>query len=472
VRALLLLAAGPCMALGFGIAAVLAPAPYASTSKVEAGDDVLVVGLDRAPRERSSSAASAGATGATGIAAPSEQREAAAPRAVPTIPARVDLVDAETGRTIRGAVWSWERNGSPTASGETVDIPYDADLLRVRRFVAPGPGTPQARSLWDVVWVGLSRYASSVVATWPFAPEADVFIALTAQGAPPPPHWRIGFSAWVAGRHYVASAVPRVGGVRLEGLPFLRAARWSVHVTARCGDRACGGSAQGVMAADGAEPVIADVDLPPIDESFEEPDFNDYIGCGGCCCGGTFVAEPSDPASVVATALRRDGRPAARCVVQLMPLEPHRRFFSGRTDAQGRIRWTSVSAGAFALELREPGLVPTSVVVTIEAGVENVVALREQPGATVDVVVQDERGDGVPFAELRVKQPSEQEWIDLVDGVQRLDPFVDVRGRRVLENVEPGEVSIEAIYADRKGRGVVRVEPGGSARLAITIAHE
>jgi len=115
--------------------------------------------------------------------------------------------------------------------------------------------------------------------------------------------------------------------------------------------------------------------------------------------------------------------------------------------------------------------VPTSRIVSITEGAEHVFELREQLGATIDVFVQDERGDGVPFAELSVKQPSGEDWIDLVDGVQRLDRFVSARGWRELQNVEPGEVEIEAVYADRKGSGVVRVSPGNSARLWITIAH-
>jgi hypothetical protein len=86
--------------------------------------------------------------------------------------------------------------------------------------------------------------------------------------------------------------------------------------------------------------------------------------------------------------------------------------------------------------------------------------------------------------------PTAGEVVDAETGVQRIDPYVDARGRRTLRALEPGVVTVEAAWASRRGtasrsgrtagtltanagtrtgRGNVVVEDGSTASVRIVV---
>jgi hypothetical protein len=90
--------------------------------------------------------------------------------------------------------------------------------------------------------------------------------------------------------------------------------------------------------------------------------------------------------------------------------------------------------------------------------------------ARIDVSVVDTLGREVPFAQLEVTQPSQLPWCDLDGSTQRIDPYVDARGRRTLRNLEAGTIAILARQGELVGRAEVEVEAGGRRSVRITLA--
>ena len=97
------------------------------------------------------------------------------------------------------------------------------------------------------------------------------------------------------------------------------------------------------------------------------------------------------------------------------------------------------------------------------------VDVAEAAGGAVDVLVVDADGDPLPFAQVEVTQPSRVPWVELEDGVQRLDGYVDGRGRRVFRGVEPGHVELSVRFGSRRERAAVEVDEGGVVRVQVTL---
>jgi hypothetical protein len=93
-------------------------------------------------------------------------------------------------------------------------------------------------------------------------------------------------------------------------------------------------------------------------------------------------------------------------------------------------------------------------VAVVRAGTESDVVLREPFGGTLDLVVTDGNGDPRPSARFQV---TGARVFDVVDGVQRLDRYVDARGRRTLARVEPGDVTVTATWGSHRGTAQVTV---------------
>lgn len=60
-------------------------------------------------------------------------------------------------------------------------------------------------------------------------------------------------------------------------------------------------------------------------------------------------------------------------------------------------------------------------------------------------------------------------WVDEHDGVQRVDPFTDHRGRRRLERVEGGEVELSARWGTRRGSVKVEVREDDVTRATVVV---
>ena len=98
--------------------------------------------------------------------------------------------------------------------------------------------------------------------------------------------------------------------------------------------------------------------------------------------------------------------------------------------------------------------------------------MREIVGGDVEIFVRDTDGNPVPFAALDVRRADGQSWYDVDDaGVQRLDPYVDVRGRRLLTHLPPGTLRVHATFGTRHGAGEVEVVDRGRRVLPITVSR-
>jgi hypothetical protein len=173
--------------------------------------------------------------------------------------------------------------------------------------------------------------------------------------------------------------------------------------------------------------------------------------------------DPRTLGTLSVVALRRDGAPAAGASVRLEMLRDM------QADAAGRVRFEGVPAGAYTLILREPGLVPTRLDAIVVAQETRDVVLREGEGGAIRVSVVDEEGRGLPFATIELFQPSGVRFVDLEDGVQRLDMFTDQDGRRRFGHVEASTVRVSASWGSRRVGTMVDVLEGRDVPVTIVL---
>lgn len=181
------------------------------------------------------------------------------------------------------------------------------------------------------------------------------------------------------------------------------------------------------------------------------------------------VEGPSPDPSLLGTVrlqlIDRDGKPAAGVPVAA-------RDVAGTTDKDGRVTLVGVHQGTFPIRVREDGWTfPVTSVTLVGRQVTEVVA-REISGGDVEILVRDGDGNPVPFAALEVARADGQIWYDLDDaGIQRLDPYVDVRGRRLLTHQPPGTLRVRATLGTLKGEAEVQVVDRGRRVLPITVVR-
>jgi hypothetical protein len=169
----------------------------------------------------------------------------------------------------------------------------------------------------------------------------------------------------------------------------------------------------------------------------------------------------------VATASRTDGRPAAGAQVDL--LGPNDEVDSGEISATGTVRVGGLVPGRWTVTLRGRGVLGVRKAVTVEAGKESPVNLREPLGASLRVRVLDTAGRGLPFAVLSVRPSVGSGWWDVTKGVQRLDPYVDHGGARTIPRLPPGPTEIVATYGRRKGSATITLIDASVQEVTITL---
>jgi hypothetical protein len=86
------------------------------------------------------------------------------------------------------------------------------------------------------------------------------------------------------------------------------------------------------------------------------------------------------------------------------------------------------------------------------------------------VEVVDPDGRPVPFATVYLHLPSWRGLFDVDDvGVQRLDPFTDLHGRRTFRGLPPGDTRVVALWGPLSGHADVDVQDGAAATLRIRL---
>lgn len=346
----------------------------------------------------------------------------------------------------------------------------------------------------------ISRYARRLSMTYPMRRSARVQVFAHEHDGTPTDRARIaGFelAGRTLGEKFSTSSYR--GGFVVQGVPFLRDEPLKVLVLRPPAE---------VPEAEGLEEIeeCADVEVVDVEHEFEEAfeDLDDFawfethpgaaIGSGrlphgwhewlvvnavfpanaeedvlwgrgdtvtiSCSsCGPRRRDGPKGAVSV--TVHRRDGRPAVGALVRVGGA-------TGRTDARGRAVLRDIVPGEHEVRLREPGLVACSGSVTVRADRMARATLREAKGTTVRVRVVDEDGEGLPFAILEL--PSATSWADLDEaGVQRIDPFTDVRGRRELRRFPAGRWRFVASYGSRSAGVEATVAPGSVQTVTVTL---
>ncbi len=130
----------------------------------------------------------------------------------------------------------------------------------------------------------------------------------------------------------------------------------------------------------------------------------------------------------------------------------------------GAMLLVDLAPGEHEIVVRSLRNLTARAAVRLPPGEETAVTVREPHGAAVEVVVTDGEGRPRPFARLDL---GGRPVFDVESGVQRLDLYTDVHGRRRLARVEPGRTAITARWGSRRGRRVVDLEDRTTTTVPI-----
>ena len=142
------------------------------------------------------------------------------------------------------------------------------------------------------------------------------------------------------------------------------------------------------------------------------------------------------------------------------------------TDAEGRVVWDSVETGTRRITSKGVGHLPASAEVEILANEVTRVVLREPEPALLDLHVVGPDGTPLPFARVEVHMQSTLPWIDVENGVQRLDSLTDERGQRRLHHLESGKVTLDVEWGEWHRRVELAVEDGANPDVVVVLGGE
>jgi hypothetical protein len=181
----------------------------------------------------------------------------------------------------------------------------------------------------------------------------------------------------------------------------------------------------------------------------------------------SFVADRGTPPGAPRGAVRVrglgiDGRPVAGATVTVGS-------DAATTAADGVVTVERVLAGDQPVTARAYGRFPMSGSVRVVADRTTDVEVHEPVGATLEVVVVDAAGLGRTAARLTVRTEGSIAPFDVVDGVQRIDPFTDEHGRRTFARIAPGLTTVFATWGSRSGREEVFLRDGERRTLRVIV---
>lgn len=139
-----------------------------------------------------------------------------------------------------------------------------------------------------------------------------------------------------------------------------------------------------------------------------------------------------------------------------------------RADEQGRMELPGLDPGVKVLKVFGAGASFTYAAI-VKAGETTQAVLRGTVGGRLALRVQDEEGRALPFARVRIEQPSGLAHADVEDGVQRVDSFVGGNGRRLFRCVEAGSVKVHVEYAGTSAVFNVSIHEGARAELVAVL---
>lgn len=395
------------------------------------------------------------------------------------IPLAVQIVSAARGRRVGDATWEagpryvgaqQEPEGASTLIG--VEIGQTArvavDLKVPRGYV---------RADRNVFGTWISPEAKRLEAHVPLRVEAEIIVSIKGD-------LQIRDPAKLTGTVYLANAsryasnrftLDGFGRLRVAGLPHF--ARELVEVDLTYGDKSITGS--GRLGRDPSDPLVIEAASkklkPPEAEaiwssvSFDDDLWVEFFGelnLQRTVYTQAVEADPKTTGRIAARVFRADGTPAEGAVVHL--IHGDQVLF---TRKDGRVLFQGLEPGPERLAVLGAGTVAFHAIEVV-AGQEGRAEIRADLGGRIRLEVVDEEGEPVPYAEVTIEQPSEWEWVEVVDGVQRVDPFTNHRGVRTFHRVEAGTVTVNALYGSRYARGTVEVVQGRTVAFRLTLGTD
>ncbi|MDJ0973262.1 MAG: carboxypeptidase-like regulatory domain-containing protein [Planctomycetota bacterium] len=397
------------------------------------------------------------------------------------LPVDVRIERADTGVLIPDAAW---RVG-PRFAGSDAPRARVAVEENQRERVTLATDVPHGWILHDnpawETWV--TPRARSLAVRFPLRPEAWIVVQLP-DGLRAPDvdalHGRIRISA----QPHVPAGIELdgPGRLRIRGLPHLQGE--TVDVKIAFDESYVTGSAS--MGVDPAVPVVIETEAKRIDEDgvaffaalyghptqrligFDLERALPMRGPRSQWPGAVSEdAEGGGSGRLELHVRRPDGTPAAGALVHLRV-----RSQTLRADREGRVLFRAVETGDLFPRVTGAGVPLEPSGLSVASGETRRITIQGHEGGRVALTVVDEGGDPVPYAQIGVKQPSGVDWVDLRDGVQRVDPYTNHRGERTLNHVEPGSVRVMARFGSRSGSKRVEVQKGRTARVRIVLGED
>lgn len=208
------------------------------------------------------------------------------------------------------------------------------------------------------------------------------------------------------------------------------------------------------------------VRLPvPDPEAFLGPSDNGMLGIGGGATGVAFGRRSRRASGTVhLLALGRDGVPLANLALNFRGPT----WKSALTDAEGRVT-LELEAGEYKCTVVVPGVVAFDERIEVAPNAVTSYTLREPEEAVLEVHVVDANDNALPYARIEV-EPARGEWVDEQDGVQRIDPFTDVHGRRRIGGLPAGRARVVVRWASRSQTSVVVCAAGSALPFKVVLA--
>jgi|GEM_PF-6786716 len=390
------------------------------------------------------------------------------------IPCAVEVIDVETGKPLEA---EWTPEG-------TLRHGYSSIRLSV---TAPAGYVTWERPSYAAQ---ISRLATSALALCPLHRELDLSIEVRGRKGKVPgkPHVNTVELTGGGDRRDVPSEEVAAGSFKVRGVAVLRGESLTIRgggsvVDERGKDEFVWGIFTFVVPPRGEARVKGRLQLGPFEEPpvvFRTSDHMSRLGERGftstTLVRGRFrpnrkggwerrvASVGSGPLRIVART--SDGQPARRTSIEIRTHDGGTKVLD--TDERGEVAMQA-PLGPVEVWLVEPGLVPAVRPAEVTKAGGPAVEVQEPIGGKLDVVVVTEDGRAVPCARLDVDLPSGEPWIDLTNGIQRIDDFTDAEGRRSLHRVEPGSVQVYATWCLKSGKASVRVADGKRAEVRIVV---
>lgn len=390
----------------------------------------------------------------------------------------VHVVDAHTGRHVLGARarWRGDRLHPHTAVPAT---PAVFHIVSTEAFpLLPHHlelDVPRGHVAWDErAFQGPPCvYARELSVVYPLRPaQRATIVAKHADGRAARAVLDHAEVAGRSGRLQVAR--DGSGNLQIDGLPFYRHEPFRFSV--RDADSgAIGGIVGRLPGEPGALPVLwVALDPGPV---IRDEDIEDHLETDNDLpyeqSLGTGAVKPPPRRQLHVRVLRRDGTPAVGARVSFIPhLEEHESPMGPRkatTDLEGIARFADPRPGTATVAADQLGFLDVQGTVEVRALGVTEARVQERAGGRLTVEIIDEHGRGLSFATCQLQTGCSHPYVDMQDGIQRMDRFTDHEGRRTYAGVFPGPVTLYVQWGHRRKNVEAKIAAGRTEVVRVVL---